>query len=127
MLAGSDGPGGIEFDYPRAAQSLGIVALALILFAGGLDTRWLNVGPVLRESLVLSTLGVALTAVLVALFSRVVFGLTFLEGMLLGSIDSSTDAAAVFGILRSKHLSLPNRLRSLRSSSPEATTPWPSS
>lgn len=113
MLAGSDGPGGIEFDYPRAAQSLGIVALALILFAGGLDTRWLSVRPVVRESLVLSTFGVALTAVLVALFARLVLGLTFLEGMLLGSIVSSTDAAAVFGILRSKSLSLPDRLRSL--------------
>jgi cell volume regulation protein A len=113
MLAGSDGPGGIEFDYPRTAQSLGIVALALILFAGGLDTRWLSVRPVVRESLVLSTFGVALTAVLVALFARLVLGLTFLEGMLLGSIVSSTDAAAVFGILRSKQLSLPDRLRSL--------------
>jgi cell volume regulation protein A len=113
MLAGSDGPGGIEFDYPRAAQWLGIVALALILFAGGLDTRWPNVRPVLRESLLLSTAGVALTAVLVALCSQFVLGLTFLEGMLLGSIVSSTDAAAVFGILRSKNLSLPNRLRSL--------------
>jgi cell volume regulation protein A len=113
MLAGSDGPGGIRFDYPRAAQSLGIVALALILFAGGLDTRWSNIRSVLRESLLLSTLGVALTAVLVALCSRLVLGLTFIEGMLLDSIVSSTDAAAVFGILRSTKLSLPNRLRSL--------------
>ena len=113
MLAGSDGPGGIEFDYPRAAQSLGIVALALILFAGGLDTRWPNVRPVLPESLLLSTVGVALTAVLVALCAQFLLQLTFLEGMLLGSIVSSTDAAAVFGILRSKNLSLPNRLRSL--------------
>lgn len=113
MLAGSDGPGGIEFDSPRAAQSLGIVALALILFAGGLDTRWPNVRPVLRESLILSTAGVGLTAVLVAVCAQLVLHLTFLEGMLLGSIVSSTDAAAVFGILRSKNLSLPNRLRSL--------------
>jgi len=113
MLAGSDGPGGIAFDYPRAAQSLGIVALALILFAGGLDTRWPNVRPVFREGLLLSTLGVALTAFLVAVCARLLLGVTFLEGMLLGSIVSCTDAAAVFGILRSQNLSLPVRLRSL--------------
>jgi len=113
MLAGSDGPGGIEFDYPRAAQWLGIVALAFILFAGGLETRWPAVRPVLRESMLLSTLGVALTAVIVAGCARVVLGCSFLEGMLLGSIVSSTDAAAVFGILRSKNLRLRPHLRSL--------------
>ncbi|MCC7175356.1 MAG: potassium/proton antiporter [Bryobacterales bacterium] len=113
MLAGSDGPGGVDFYYPWAAQSLGIVALALILFAGGLDTHWPNVRPVLRDSLLLSTLGVALTAVLVAVCSRFVLKLSWLDGLLLGSIVSSTDAAAVFGILRSKRLSLPNHLRSL--------------
>lgn len=113
MLAGSDGPGGIEFDYPQAAQSIGIVALALILFAGGLDTQWPDIRPVLRESLLLSTAGVAITAVLVALFSRLMLGMTFLEGLLLGSIVSSTDAAAVFGVLRSKNLSMPRRLKSL--------------
>ena len=113
MLAGSDGPGGIEFDYPRAAQSLGIVALAMILFSGGLVTHWENVRSVLRESLLLSTLGVVLTAVLVAACSMPVLGLTWPEGLLLGAIVSSTDAAAVFGILRSKNLPIPNRLKSL--------------
>ena len=113
MLAGSDGPGGIEFDYPRVAQSLGIVALVFILFAGGLDTRWPAVRSVLRESLLLSTVGVAVTAILVAFCSKFVLGFSFPEGMLLGAIVSSTDAAAVFGILRSKNLALPNRLKSL--------------
>ena len=113
MLAGSDGPGGIQFDHPRAAQFLGIVALALILFAGGLATPWSTVRPVLREGLLLSTFGVAITAVLVAFCSKAVLGLTFREGMLLGAIVSSTDAAAVFGVLRSKNLSLPKRLTSL--------------
>ncbi|MCC6858321.1 MAG: potassium/proton antiporter [Bryobacterales bacterium] len=113
MLAGSDGPGGIDFDFPRAAQSMGIVALALILFSGGLDTRWRDVRPVLRPSLVMATAGVAVTAILVAWFSTAVLDLSFAEAMLLGSIVSSTDAAAVFGILRSKNLALPNRLRSL--------------
>jgi len=113
MLAGSEGPGGIEFDYPYVAQSLGIVALVLILFAGGLDTRWPAVRSVLRESLLLSTVGVAVTTILVAFCSRFVLGFSFSEGMLLGAIVSSTDAAAVFGILRSRNLALPNRLKSL--------------
>jgi cell volume regulation protein A len=113
MLAGSDGPGGIEFDYPWAAQFLGIVALTLILFAGGLDTRWASVRPVLRESLLLSTAGVLLTAALLAGFASWVLGMSFREGMLVGSIVSSTDAAAVFGILRSRSLSLPARLRAV--------------
>jgi cell volume regulation protein A len=113
MLAGSDGPGGIEFDNPALAQSLGIIALTFILFSGGLDTRWAAVRPVLRESMLLSTLGVVITAVLVAVCARLILGCSLLEGMLLGSIVSSTDAAAVFGILRSKNLRLPVRLRSL--------------
>lgn len=58
MLAGSDGPGGIAFDYPQLAQSLGIVALAFILFSGGLDTRWEDVRPVLSPGLALATVGV---------------------------------------------------------------------
>jgi cell volume regulation protein A len=113
MLAGSDGPGGIDFDYPRAAQSLGIGALAFILFAGGLDTRWVNIRPILVPSLILSTAGVLATAVLVAFCTKAVLGMGFAEAMLLGSIVSSTDAAAVFGILRSKHINLQTRLRSL--------------
>src|SRR5581483_38075 len=113
MLAGSEGPGGIEFDYPHVAQSLGIVALVLILFAGGLYTRWPAVRSVLRESLLLSTVGVAVTTILVAFCSQFVLGFSFSEGMLLGAIVSSTDAAAVFGILRSRNLALPNRLKSL--------------
>jgi cell volume regulation protein A len=113
MLAGSDGPGGVHFDYPHAAQSLGIGALAFILFSGGLDTRWINVRPILVPSLILSTAGVLATAVLVALCAKALLGMGFAEAMLLGSIVSSTDAAAVFGILRSKHINLQTRLRSL--------------
>src|ERR671936_54144 len=55
MLAGSEGLGGIEFDYPRLAQSLGVIALTLILFAGGLDTRWFDIRPVIWKGLILST------------------------------------------------------------------------
>jgi NhaP-type Na+/H+ and K+/H+ antiporter len=62
MLAGSDGIGGIHFDDPKLAQLVGIIALNFILFSGGLDTSWATVKPVLKEGLVLSTVGVLLTA-----------------------------------------------------------------
>ena len=74
MLAGSDGPGGIYFDNAFVAQSIGVVALAFILFAGGLDTQWKVVRPALGGALALSTIGVLLTAVVVALFLTI--GLT---------------------------------------------------
>ena len=68
MLAGSDGLGGITFDNPSLVQSLGVIALVLILFAGGLDTEWAEVRPILWQGLSLSTIGVLLTALLVGLF-----------------------------------------------------------
>ncbi len=72
MLAGSEGPGGIHFDDPWLAQSLGVVALAFILFSGGLDTSWSSVRPVAWRGLVLSTLGVFITSALVGLFAAFV-------------------------------------------------------
>src|SRR5205823_14466470 len=69
MLAGSDGPGGIYFDNAFVAQSVGVVALAFILFAGGLDTQWKVVRPALGAALALSTIGVLLTAFTVAVFA----------------------------------------------------------
>lgn len=113
MLAGSEGPGGIHFDNARLAQSVGVIALVIILFAGGLDTRWESVRPVLGRALALSTAGVLLTAVLVGLFASVVLGFSLLEGLLLGSIVSSTDAAAVFAVLRSKELGLKGEIKPL--------------
>lgn len=113
MLAGSDGPGGIYFDNAAWAQSLGVVALAFILFAGGMDTEWEQVQGVVRPALALSTLGVAATALLTAAFVKFAFGLGWLEGLLLGSIIASTDAAAVFGILRARSVRLNARLRAL--------------
>jgi potassium/hydrogen antiporter len=113
MLAGSDGPGGIEFDDPWLAQSLGVVALAFILFAGGLDTHWQSVRAVLWPALALSTLGVVLTAALVGWFAMAVLGFSWLEGLLLGAIISSTDAAAVFGVLSSRSMALKGRLKPL--------------
>lgn len=111
MLAGSDGIGGINFDKPEIAQFIGIVALNFILFSGGLDTNWKSVKPILKEGLALSTLGVLLTAVTLGTFVWFVTDFTIYESMLLGSIVSSTDAAAVFSILRSKSLALKTNLR----------------
>ncbi|MFN4285694.1 MAG: potassium/proton antiporter [Lacibacter sp.] len=113
MLAGSDGPGGIHFDDPQLAQFIGVVALNFILFSGGLDTSWSSVRPVLREGVLLSTLGVLLTAVLLGAFVWTVTDFTIYESLLLGSIVSSTDAAAVFSILRSKSVALKPQLRPL--------------
>lgn len=111
MLAGSDGIGGIRFDNPQIAQFIGIVSLNFILFSGGLDTNWTSVKPILREGLVLSTVGVLLTALSLGTFVWFVTDFTIYESMLLGSIVSSTDSAAVFSILRSKSLALKNNLR----------------
>lgn len=111
MLAGSEGIGGVHFDDPKLAQFIGIVSLNFILFSGGLDTNWNSVKPIFRQGLVLSTLGVLLTAVSIGTFVWLITDFTIYESMLLGSIISSTDAAAVFSILRSKNLSLKSNLR----------------
>ncbi len=113
MFAGSEGALGIQFDDAFAAQTLGIIALSYILYAGGLSTNWLSVRPVLRQSGALATFGVFITASLVGLFAVTCGGFTLLEGFLLGSIISSTDAAAVFSVLRSKNVSLKGNLRPL--------------
>ncbi len=111
MLAGSDGPGGIQFNEPKLTQFIGMVALNFILFSGGLDTKWESIRPVLREGIMLSTVGVLLTATSVGLFAFWVADFTIIEAMLLGSIVSSTDAAAVFSILRSKSVGLKRKIR----------------
>jgi len=113
MLAGSDGPGGIHFDNASVANLVGTFALVFILFSGGLDTNWRSVRPVLGRGFCLSTLGVALTAGLVGLFAWKVLHLPALEGFLLAAIISSTDAAAVFGVLRSRGVGLQSNLRPL--------------
>ena len=110
MLAGSDGPGKIYFDDPALAQFVGVIALVLILFSGGLDTDWQRVRPLLKYGITLATLGVFLTALIVGLFASYLLGLSMLEGLLLGAIVSSTDAAAVFSILRAKGLNLKGHL-----------------
>ena len=111
MLVGTDGIGNIHFDDPKIAQFIGVVSLNFILFSGGLDTSWTAVKPILKEGLVLSTVGVLITAVTLGAFVFWVTDFTIYESMLLGSIVSSTDAAAVFSILRSKSLALKKNLR----------------
>lgn len=113
MLAGSDGIGGIFFYDYHIAKLIGIIALILILFSGGLDTRYSDIKPILWRGVVLSTLGVLLTSTFVGIFVTLVTDLTIYEGLLLGSIISSTDAASVFTILRSKKSGLKGNIRPL--------------
>ncbi|HLT97790.1 MAG TPA: potassium/proton antiporter [Acidimicrobiia bacterium] len=113
MLAGSDGPGGIDFNDADMASAIGSVALAFILFSGGLDTRWSAVRPVLRPGIVLATFGTALTAALTGAAAIFIFDVSPALGLLIGSIVSSTDAAAVFSVLRSRGINLRGRLRPL--------------
>src|SRR5690606_18286668 len=91
VLAGSEGPGGIDFDDYELAQTVGVVALAFILFGGGFDTDWRAVRPVLAPGLLLATVGVAVTAVVTGLVAARVLDVSTTTGLLLGSIVSSTD------------------------------------
>lgn len=111
MLAGSDGIGGIYFDNPKTAQFIGIVALNFILFSGGLDTDWLSIKPIVWQGVSLSTIGILITSFSVGFFVWFITDFTIYEGLLLGSIISSTDSAAVFSILRSKNIALKSNLR----------------
>lgn len=113
MLAGSDGPGGIYFNDPKATQFLGAVALAFILFSGGLDTKLESIRPVLKTGISMATLGVLITAFAVGTFSSYILEIPWEAGMLIGAIVSSTDAAAVFSILRSRSVGLKGNLRPL--------------
>ncbi|QBD75364.1 potassium/proton antiporter [Ktedonosporobacter rubrisoli] len=110
MLAGSEGPGGIYFDNAALAQAIGVIALALILFGAGLETDWSAVRPALGGALSLSTIGVLLTAIIVALFANLVLHIPLIEGLLLGAIISATDAAAVFSVLGARNLQLKGQL-----------------
>jgi cell volume regulation protein A len=100
MLLGSDGLGGIEFDDAELARKVGVVALAAILFEGGLATSWRRLREVAVAATLLSTIGVAVTALLTGLAAYALFDLSWLEAVLLGAVVSSTDAAAVFATLR---------------------------
>src|SRR4051794_2265983 len=104
MAIGSDGLGWIEFsDYERA-RTIGVVALALILFEGGLTAGFQEIRPVLRTAIGLATVGTIVTAVITGLAAAWLFDLSTLEGLLLGSIFASTDGAAIFALLRGSTL-----------------------
>ncbi len=111
MLAGSEGIGRIPFDDPGLAQFIGIVALNFILFSGGFETDWESVRPIMWQGIALSVMGVLLTTAILGLFVWWVTDFSIYEGLLLGAIVSSTDAAAVFSILRSKSLALKGHIR----------------
>lgn len=113
MLAGSDGPGGINFYDTKAANFIGAIALCFILFSGGLETKWHDIKPVFWQGFSLSTAGIILTASVIGVLVHILTDFTLLEGLLLGSVISSTDAAAVFSILRSKSIGLKGNLRPL--------------
>ncbi len=110
MMAGSEGIGGIEFESYGLAHAVGTVALAIILFDGGLGTRMSHFRLVWKPAGVLATFGVLITTVLTGLGAAWVMGIPLLEGMLIGAIAGSTDAAAVFSVFRGRGLNLDERL-----------------
>ncbi|WP_100398131.1 potassium/proton antiporter [Bacillus sp. FJAT-44742] len=104
MLIGSDGLGFIYFDNAETAQLIGILALVIILFEGGLQTKWSTVRSVAAPSLLLATLGVLLTSAIVGLAAMLIFDITWFEAFLFGAIVGSTDAAAVFAALKERNI-----------------------
>ncbi len=119
MVFGTDGFG-LVFENVQIAQTIGTICLTIILFSGGLDTKFSEIKPVIWPGVVLATFGVFITAILTGFFAYWLSGMMFpsmgislLTAMLLASTFSSTDSASVFGILRSKGLVLKNNLRPL--------------
>lgn len=117
MLFGSDGLG-LQFHSPKTAQFIGMVALSIILFSGGMDTKFTEIRPILTPGIVLSTVGVLLTALFTGLFIWWISGMSWSNiylpittSLLLASTMSSTDSASVFAILRSQKMNLKHNLR----------------
>jgi cell volume regulation protein A len=110
MLAGDSGPGQLQFDDVRTTYLVGSVALALILFDGGLRTRFQSIRTVLAPSMVLATVGVLLTALLTAPVAKYVLGINWSEALLIGAVVASTDAAAVFLLVHTQGLRLRPRV-----------------
>ncbi len=113
MFLGPDGPLDLQFNDIDLARQISDVALLFIMFYGGFGLKWNETKKTATSSLVLSTLGVILTASIVGLFAHHVFGLSLLEGMVIGAVISPTDAASVFSVLNTSKLNLKNNLSQL--------------
>ena len=110
MLAGEGGPGGIQFDDVHTTYVVGSIALALILFDGGLRTRFATFRSVLAPAVTLATVGVLMTAALTAPMAKFLLGMTWTEALLVGAVVASTDAAAVFFLIHARGLRLRPRV-----------------
>lgn len=117
MFFGSDGMG-LQFSSHEDAQLIGMLSLSVILFSGGMDTKFREIRPVIAKGLVLSTVGVMLTTVVTGLlifylseWTNMDIGLTLPTSMLLAATVSSTDSASVFNLLRSQHIGLKHNIR----------------
>jgi len=110
MLAGEAGPGGLQFDDVRTAYVVGSIALALILFDGGLRTRFATFRSVLAPAATLATAGVLLTAAVTAPVAKYLLGMSWTEALLVGAVVASTDAAAVFFLIHAGGLRLRPRV-----------------
>jgi cell volume regulation protein A len=111
MMAGEGGPGGIKFDDVGTAYMVGSIALALILFDGGLRTRFASFRNVLAPSVTLATVGVLITTLLTTPVAKFVLGLGWIQALLIGAVVASTDAAAVFFLINARGLRLRPRVR----------------
>ena len=113
MLAGEGGPGGIKFDDVGVAYIVGSIALALILFDGGLRTRFASFRNVLGPAVSLATVGVLITTLLTAPVAKFVLGIGWVQALLIGAVVASTDAAAVFFLINARGLRLRPRVRAV--------------
>jgi cell volume regulation protein A len=113
MLAGEGGPGGLQFDNVTVAYTVGSIALALILFDGGLRTRLATFRSVLGPALTLATVGVLLTTLITAPVAKFVLDINWIQALLMGAVVASTDAAAVFFLSSARGLRLRPRLRAI--------------
>jgi cell volume regulation protein A len=113
MLAGEGGPGGLAFNDVGSTYAVGSIALALILFDGGLRTRFASFRNVLAPSLMLATVGVLVTTLVTAPIAKLVLDIDWLQAMLVGAVVASTDAAAVFFLINARGLRLRPRVRAV--------------
>ena len=123
MVAGDAGPGQLSFDDVRTTYLVGSVALALILFDGGLRTRFQSIRAVLAPSMVLATVGVLLTALITAPVARYALDLNWTEALLVGAVVASTDAAAVFLLVHAQDFACARASARRWKSNPAPTIP----